>query len=406
VAETAGKRLLLARGAFAGAAGAEVLNVSAAGTAMRLGGVPAQLAARLRAERQLRSVALLSPGLLELSAPVGHARRVPSFAPSAVELISADFEGAIRRAQALTGARTIHLEGTSGLPLASVLRLIESGVDVIVSVHDFSLFCARPHLLEEPVGEFCRYSTDYDRCQRCLAQSWPVRKEQQVERRSAARHLLSAAKAVIFPSSFMCERHRVLFELPALEGTIIEPGVSGSVAASPAPMGGKAVAYAGSVKRHKGGRLLPSLAQLLAHHATPLHIFGGGDEDLLRLLCRSPNVILHGYYRAPLPSLLARHGVGMVVLPSIVPESFGLTLSEAWQAGVPVAAFDHGAVAERIRRHGGGWLAPLESGPAGLAALVEAWRTGQADTNRPRAVPTAAEAAAATIALYRDRGVL
>jgi glycosyltransferase involved in cell wall biosynthesis len=108
-----------------------------------------------------------------------------------------------------------------------------------------------------------------------------------------------------------------------------------------------------------------------------------------------------GYRAGALPSLLARHRVGLVVLPSIVPESYGLTLSESWLAGAAAAAFDHGALAERIRRHGGGWVAPLESGAAGLAEIVEHWMSGQASEPAPHATSSPTEAAVAHHRLYQ-----
>src|SRR5437899_2127432 len=83
---------------------AAILNVAPGGTGARTGGVAVQLRARLREERALRAVAVSK------SLPAGD-------------------------------ARAIHLEGTSGAPLADVLGLIDGGVPVVVSVHDFSLFC-------------------------------------------------------------------------------------------------------------------------------------------------------------------------------------------------------------------------------------------------------------------------
>jgi len=106
-----------------------------------------QLLARLQAERLLRPIALLHPRGLELSAPRRRLRSLPGIRPT-IELRDAAFETAVREALAITGARTIHLEGTAGVPLGSVLRLGETGVQVVLSVSDFSLFCARPHLLE------------------------------------------------------------------------------------------------------------------------------------------------------------------------------------------------------------------------------------------------------------------
>ncbi|HXH39329.1 MAG TPA: glycosyltransferase [Thermoanaerobaculia bacterium] len=386
--------ILRARGAISGAGDAAILNVAASGTAVRLGGVQSQLGARLDVERTLRSVALLEPGLLHLSEPRAHARR-----------ITTDLETGIREALAITGARSVHFEGMDGVPIDAALRLIESGIRVIVSIHDFSLFCARPHLLEEPPHRFCFYSQDLDRCHRCLQQTWDVATDAQFVRRTLGRKLLASATGVIFPSRFLLDQHGLLFSLPDLAGEVIEPGVPSTDARVQARGAGRAIAYAGSVKRHKGAHLLPELARLLGDRG--LHVFGGGDEDLLRAMRRVPNITLHGYYRnGTLPHLLARHGIGLVLLPSIVPESFSLTLSEAWLAGVTAAAFDLGAQAERIRLHGGGWLAPLESGAAGLARIIEEWTAGRLTTSTPQPIASPSDAARAHVALYRRWGAL
>jgi glycosyltransferase involved in cell wall biosynthesis len=370
------------RGTFAGASKAAILNVAASGTALRLGGVQAQLASRLRVERDLRDVALLSPGFLEQNG----SRR-----------IAVDLESGIREAMAITGARTIHFEGMHGVPLPAVMRLIESGVRVIVTSHDFSLFCARPHLIEEPIGDFCFYSEDLDRCHRCLRQAWDVRRDAQRERRTMARAILTSAAGLIFPSQFLLDQHRRLFSLPDLVAEVIEPGVAVSPPLRRETR--RAIAFAGSAKRHKGAHLLPEIARDLDAN---IHIFGGGDEDLLRAMRRVPNITVHGYYRVgTLPSLLARHGVGLVVIPSIWPETHSLVLSEAWLAGAAVAAFDLGAPAERIRQRGGGWLVPLETGAAGLVQIIEQWMRGGITTSVPRSVPSPVDAAKAHVELYR-----
>jgi glycosyltransferase involved in cell wall biosynthesis len=331
-------------------------------------------------------VALVSPGLLDLSQPARHTRRV-----------SPQIETAIRDAINLTGARTIHFEGMHGVPFDDVLRLIDDGFDVIVSVHDFSLFCARPHLIEEPAGNFCFYSEDLDRCHRCLSETWNVSKHEQRDRRAHARQILAAAKRVIFPSQFLLDQHRKLFAMPEMAGVVIEPGVAHRGVGRVKPL--HAIAYAGSAKRHKGAHLL---AELSKRTDAELHIFGGGDEDLLRELRSLPNVTVHGYYRGgELPPLLRRHGVGLVVLPSAWPEAYCLVISEAWLAGAAVVAFDLGAQAERIRAHGGGWLAPLESGADGLAAIVEQWLAGDISATPPRNIASPIDAARAHLDLYR-----
>jgi len=393
--EAAQATALRLRGAFAGDAATPILNVAATGTSLRLGGLQAQLMARLDAERVFRTVALVSPGILDLSKP-RHTRRV-----------SQDIGTAIRDAIAITGARTIHFEGMHGMPFDSVLRLIDDDFDFIVSVHDFSLFCARPHLIEEPIGNFCFYSEDFDRCQRCLRNA---SRNEQRDRRALARQILAAAKRVIFPSQFLLDQHRQLFSLPEMAGVVIEPAVSGNAGVSPAVLARtdsgrdarapRQIAFAGSAKRHKGAHLLADLAQRIGD--STLHIFGGGDEDLLRGLRRFPNVSIHGYYRVgELPSLLRRHGIGLVIVPSIWPEAHCLVISEAWLAGAAVVAFDLGAQAERIRAHGGGWLASLESGAEGLAEIVEQWLAGTITATAPDNIASPLDAARAHLDLYR-----
>jgi len=251
-----------------------------------------------------------------------------------VALLDGDRAMTLRQALDLTGAKLLHIEGTYGVNVAEILQL---GVPYFVSVHDDS----------------------------------------------ATRELLESAAMVIYPSRFRRDACGV-------DGPIIEPGIEATQVSG----GGDAIAFAGAVKRKKGAHLLPDIARLLDRE---LHVFGGGDEEIFRALRRVPNIVIHGYYRAgTLPSLLARHRVGRVVLPSIFDESFSLALSESWHAGAAVAAFDYAALGERIRQHGGGWLVPLEAGAAGLAEVL----MRNEPVTIPRAIATAEDAARQYLALY------
>jgi glycosyltransferase involved in cell wall biosynthesis len=348
IGESLRMRVRLARGVLTRAGRAPLLNVLATPPVARLGGVQIQLVARLNEERALREVAFLHPGVLEISAS---AWSEPGFGPP--------LDRAIEEALARIGTRAVVLEGTSGVPAASLL-----GFDpLILAIHDLSLF-------DDPF----------------------------------ARQLLERARAVVFPSDYLRDRHRSHFDLPLSNAHVIEPGLS-ATAVKPSGAARERVAYAGAVKPHKGGHLLPEI--ITAVPEVEWHIFGGGDQDLLRPLRRLPHVSVHGYYRSgTLPSLLARHGIGLALLPSVVPESYCLALSECWTAGIPVIAFDHGAQGERIRRHGGGWLASLEHGVAGIVELVHRWHTGELATNVPAMVATPRDAALAHVTLYRALGLL
>jgi glycosyltransferase involved in cell wall biosynthesis len=379
IGETVAHNALRAASLFASTPKASIVNVSATPVVPRNGGVQIQLITRLRAERKLREVALLHPGELLTS---NQARRIDA----------RDFEAAVREALSITGANAIHIEGMSGVPLDAVLRLIDGGVRVVITAHDFALFCEQPHLIEQSTNRFCFYSRDVERCRRCYGD--------QSERRELARTLLTSAAGVIFPSRFLLEKHRELFALPDLAAEVIEPPVPIANVRVDGPR--REIACVGSVKVHKGGLLLPDIARALAARDARLHVFGGGDRELLQPLRRLSNVVIHGYYASgTLPSRLARHGIGLVVLASIWPETYSLTLSESWLAGASAAAFDLGAIAERIQRDGGGWLAPLESGADGLIAIIERWMSGATSEPPSRALPSPDGAAHGHMDLYR-----
>jgi glycosyltransferase involved in cell wall biosynthesis len=127
------------------------------------------------------------------------------------------------------------------------------------------------------------------------------------------------------------------------------------------------------VQAHKGALVFEEVVRLLKGSGLRWSAYGGGDPELLARLRRLPRVRVRGYYRSgTLPLLLRRDRVDLALLLSIVPESYSLVLDECRAAGVPVVAFDLGAVGDRLPRLGAGRLVPLEVGAAGIAAVCSA----------------------------------
>jgi glycosyltransferase involved in cell wall biosynthesis len=394
-----------------------VLNFLPCPPAARFGGIPLQLIARLAEESRYRTVALMYPfrGRYRLELQDGVRRGSLEFEGeelSPLTMVDERFEAAV--AQALKALRThaIHFEGTARVPLESVAQLQQSRIKVLLSIHDFSLFCARPHLLEYPSMRFCDYSTDLERCRNCLGATWQVRPDTQATYREAGKRALAGAAAVIYPSQFMRRQYGELFRHTRVaRECIIEPSVSLNVTDRIAKTGAvKHVAIVGAVTEPKGSRLIEetiSLASRRIPGSLRWSAIGGGDVTVLRRL-RAMGVAVEGYYRAGmLPGLLRRHEVDIAMMLSIVPESFGLTLSECWAAGVAVIAFDHGAVAERIAARGGGVVVKLAEGAPAIAQILEALVGGRQipllDPNQ--ALPTPEAAAAAYGRLYSELGL-
>ena len=50
----------------------------------------------------------------------------------------------------------------------------------------------------------------------------------------------------------------------------------------------------------------------------------------------------------------------MIFFPAVWPETYSYTLTAALRSGLPIVAFDLGAIAERLRAHQVGTVLPLE----------------------------------------------
>jgi glycosyltransferase involved in cell wall biosynthesis len=73
---------------------------------------------------------------------------------------------------------------------------------------------------------------------------------------------------------------------------------------------------------------------------------------------------VHGPYEPNhLPDLIGDKGINVILAPSIVPETFGYTLSEAMIMGLPIVAFDLGAQGSRVKQYELGKVVPLDSSP-------------------------------------------
>src|SRR3546814_14202891 len=84
-------------------------------------------------------------------------------------------------------------------------------------------------------------------------------------------------------------------------------------------------------------------------------------------------VIDHGpYQREQFAERVAAIQPHVAAILSICPETWCHTLTECWACGLPVFALDIGAVGERIRDPGGGWLVERDSAPSALRARFPA----------------------------------
>jgi GT2 family glycosyltransferase/glycosyltransferase involved in cell wall biosynthesis len=170
---------------------------------------------------------------------------------------------------------------------------------------------------------------------------------------------LESCDALVVPTG--STREALEDRLPFLAGRdvrVIEHGRDverAALAARPRPREPARVVCLGNLDRVKGTELITRVMQLDAEHGGrfAFHFLGRKEPGF------NPEAwggICHGAYdRESLGPQLARIGPSFSMIASVW-ETYCYTLTESWSFGLPVFASNVGALGERIRRHGGGWL--------------------------------------------------
>ena len=116
----------------------------------------------------------------------------------------------------------------------------------------------------------------------------------------------------------------------------------------------------GSIGVAKGYDVLLDCARNAALRDLPLEFVVVGYTIDDRRLLATGRVFVTGAFRPEeATTLIQAQCADLALLPSIGPETWCYALSDAWRAGLRVAAFDIGAPAARIRSTGRGFLLPL-----------------------------------------------
>ncbi len=234
-------------------------------------------------------------------------------------------------------------------------------------VHDYASFCGRIAL----VGREQRYCGEplLVVCAACVADAGSEIEEEIVPAELVMRSdsELRAARRVVAPSAdtaFRMQRH-----FPELRITV-EPWEDDAAlpSATPRPFGRPlTVAVIGAIGDAKGYEVLLAAARDAAWRKLEMRfVLFGYSRDDRRLLDTGRVFVTGPYEEHELPKLIARERPDFAFLPSVWPETWCFTLSEAWRAGLAVAAFDLGAQAARIRATGRGWLLPLGLSPSAI----------------------------------------
>jgi GT2 family glycosyltransferase/glycosyltransferase involved in cell wall biosynthesis len=290
--------------------------------------------------------------------------------------------GALQMALDIFQFDAVHVHNLIGHSLAPLAVLADFDGPVLCSVHDLFLACPNFSLLYRKV-EPCGIPDDLSHCDTCLANiaespmpGSPMipnlsRRYLNEFRATAAAHL-DAVDHWVFATQSVGDYFMRVYEPDPERVEIIEHGSVirlGRRASEPdraliydEPL---RVAFVGLGWAKKGLDAVNELAEAFRESDVELHHFG----DLKQ--AASPELHTHGAYDNEfLPELLQRAGIQIVLLPGPYAETFGIVMSEALAAGLPVIGARYGALGERIRAYGVGWtIDPMD--PSGIEALID-----------------------------------
>ncbi len=262
------------------------------------------------------------------------------------------------------------------------------GVPYDVVVHDYAWVCPRITL----VGPDKRYCGEPggDACEACYSDAGGSLEEdiRPAALRQRSRGVLLNAQRVVVPSADVARRlARYIPEL-SCEVTPWELDLP-----LPRPAAARVsrlrvrVVVVGAIGIDKGYEYLLACARHVVSQRLAMEfVVVGFTCDDKRLLETGVVHITGAYEEAEAIALIREQEAEVGFLPALWPETWSYTLSQMWQSGLDVVAFDIGAPADRIRQTGRGSLLPLGAPPAAACRALLAHRasSGAVQTQPPR----------------------
>jgi len=252
-----------------------------------------------------------------------------------------------------------------------ICGLTDLRIHLTYMMHDFYAICPMYNLINYEM-EYCGIPEDHDYCGKCLKSNPLIR--EQVSYISSEYPTLSifdwrvhfgrlldlADKIVFFSQSSLAITSKAYPELYLLHTDKLEvkPHKVTWVrrVATRVPGDVINIGIIGILTFTKGIHIVSALAGYIDNLQLNFRIHVFGDiSDLQIGLERHSCVTTHGRYeKNMLPKLMEQEHIDVVLIPSIWPETFSYTTEESINMNLPIAVFDIGAPAERVRKYAKG----------------------------------------------------
>lgn len=283
------------------------------------------------------------------------------------------------------GIALVHVRHSAYQSLGVIEVAHELNIPVVYSFHDYYTACPSVKLLDEQ-NRFCggRCTPGQGECHQELwqdAQVLPMKHE------SVYTWQLQFAGPLALCSGFVSTvdvvRHIMLDVFPALAGKpfpVIAHGRDFSelvnLAHQPVPGEPLRVVVPGHIGVSKGAEILQKLAAMPELALVEWHVLGTLQQGFEK---KMPGTVrVHGAYkRNEFFTHVAAIKPHLGAVLSVWPETWCHTLTELWAAGLPVLGFNAGAVGERLRQSGAGWLAEDITAEAMAKTVLQASQPGE-----------------------------
>ena len=231
----------------------------------------------------------------------------------------------------------IHIVHFVNWPLSILEQLLATKKPLIMSFHDYYLIT--PFWTMQ--GQDPRTTTTAEYAMKFFRSDISAYLQQ---RRALLLKILPMVNKLIVPSQYLRNQLQMIFPF---EYEIIPYGIHPfEQKLATRDHSSLRFGYLGSLLPQKGWQFLLQAYQQIANQCTnsELHFYGGNAD-----LSHNPErVRFHGVYeQSELPELLSNINIG--IIPSVFAETYSIVLSEMWQAGIPAAVSDIGAMSDRVK---------------------------------------------------------
>jgi GT2 family glycosyltransferase len=266
--------------------------------------------------------------------------------------------------------RGIHLEE---IEIQHFLHIDARVIDMVralnvpydVFIHDYAWICPRITLIGGS-GSYCGEPA-VSTCDSCVERNGSHLGKDKIsvsDLRQRSASWLQQARRVIAPSLDTATRLKKYFPV-TIEVRAHAAPVAPTVPLVRSPLSKVVrVALIGAVGEHKGYRVLLNCARDAKTRSLPLEFVVIGYTENDGPLLDTDKVFITGRYSEGEAShLLRREKPDIAFFPSVWPETWCYALDEAVAVGLPVVAFDLGAIAERLQEFELGVTLPLDEEP-------------------------------------------